>query len=330
MAKTAAQFVAGGVIATTLSACSGAQSALAPAGPAAARLATLFWGLTFGAVFIWLLVVGLALYAAYFPHAGKQRQRARTLIVGGGVVLPSVVLTAVLIYSLVLLPELLAPAPKGSLRVELIGYQWWWEVRYLREGQEPVVLANEVRVPVGQPVEFELESRDVIHSFWIPALGGKMDMIPGRRTRLRLQADQAGVFRGACAEYCGTSHALMSFSVVALEPAAFEAWLREQMAPARTPSDATTQRGARLFLENGCGACHSVRGTEAAGRVGPDLTHVGGRLSLAAGTLSNGRTELARWLVDTEGVKPGVHMPAFNMLPEGDITALAAYLEGLK
>ena len=318
------------MLAVLLCGCGGAQSALAPAGPTAARLATLFWGLTLGALFIWLLVVALALYAAYFPHRGKQRTRARRLIVGGGVVFPSVVLTGVLSYSLALLPELLAPAPEGSLRVEVIGYQWWWEVRYLRAGQQPVVLANEVRVPLGQPVEFELESRDVIHSFWIPALGGKMDMIPGRRTRLRLQADRAGVFRGACAEYCGTSHALMAFPVVALEPSEFAAWLRAQSANAHTPSAPNIERGGRLFLENGCGACHSVRGSEAAGRVGPDLSHVGGRLSLAAGTLSNGRSELARWLVETERLKPGVHMPSFGMLPASDIEALAAYLESLK
>jgi cytochrome c oxidase subunit 2 len=318
------------MLAASLGGCAGAQSALAPAGPAAARLATLFWGLTLGSIFIWLLVVALAVYAAYFPHEGKRRKLARSLIVGGGVVLPSVVLTGVLLYGLALLPELLAPAPVGSLKVELIGYQWWWEVRYLREGQEPIVLANEVRVPFGQPVEFELESRDVIHSFWIPALGGKMDMIPGRRTRLRLEADRAGVFRGACAEYCGTSHALMSFSVVALEPPAFATWLSEQAADARTPNAASTRQGAQLFVENGCGACHRVRGTEAVGRVGPDLTHVGGRLSLAAGALSNGHGELARWLVDTERLKPGVHMPQFGMLPRGDIQALAAYLESLK
>lgn len=329
MARSVTRNVICGPLAVFIGGCSGPQSALAPAGPAAARLATLFWCLSIGAILIWLLVVGLALYAGYFPHEGKQRKRARWLIVGGGVVFPSVVLSGVLIYSLALLPRLLAPAPKGSLRVELIGYQWWWEVRYLREGQAPVVLANEVRVPIGLPVEFELESRDVIHSFWIPAFGGKMDMIPGRRTRLRLEASQAGVFRGACAEYCGTSHALMSFSVVALEPSAFDAWLREQAAPARTPGE-HARRGAQLFLENGCAACHSVRGTEAAGRVGPDLTHVGGRLSLAAGTLSNGRSELARWLVNTEGIKPGVHMPAFGMLPAESVNAIADYLAGLK
>jgi cytochrome c oxidase subunit 2 len=330
MARAAAWSVLGALLAALFGGCSGAQSALAPAGPAAERLARLFWGLSIGAILIWVLVVGLALYAGYFPHEGRQRKRARSLVVGGGVVFPSVVLIGVLVYGLALLPELLAPAPKGSLRVELIGYQWWWEVRYLRDGQAPVVLANEVRMPLGQPVEFELESRDVIHSFWIPALGGKMDMIPGRRTRLRLQADQVGNFRGVCAEYCGTSHALMSFPVVALEPSAFEAWLLDQSEPALTPSAPEARRGAESFLANGCGACHAVRGTEAAGRVGPDLTHVGGRLSLAAGTLSNGRSELTRFLVETERVKPGVHMPAFDMLKAGDIGALAAYLAGLK
>jgi cytochrome c oxidase subunit 2 len=191
-------------------------------------------------------------------------------------------------------------------------------------------LANEIRLPVGERVAFHLESPDVIHSFWIPALSGKMDMIPGRQTRLALEPTRTGVFRGACAEYCGTSHALMSFDVVVLEPADFARWLEQQRAPAQPPVQPLAVHGQELFLANGCGACHTVRGTPADGVVGPDLTHVGSRLSLGAATLSNDPEAFQRWVANTDHVKPGVHMPAFGMLPPEDLRALAAYLDALQ
>lgn len=240
------------------------------------------------------------------------------------------VLGVLLVYGLALTPDLLAPAPEGSLRIAVTGEQWWWRVRYLPPGGDPVDLANEIRLPVGERVEFSLESPDVIHSFWIPALGGKIDMIPGRVNRLTLQPSRTGVFRGACAEYCGASHALMSFSVVVLEQEDFARWLAHQAQPAPEPTAALAAHGQDLFLANGCGACHAIRGTPADGVVGPDLTHVGGRLSLGAGILPNEPDAFVRWIARTEMVKPGVHMPAFGMLPAEDLEALAVYLEGLQ
>jgi cytochrome c oxidase subunit 2 len=179
-------------------------------------------------------------------------------------------------------------------------------------------------------VELSLASPDVIHSLWIPALAGKMDMIPGRVTRLALHPARTGVFRGVCAEYCGIAHALMGFPVVVLERQEFARWLAQQSEPAAAPAGSDAAHGQTLFLATGCGACHAIRGTAARGEVGPDLTHVGSRLSLGAGILGNEPTAFARWISRTEQVKPGVHMPAFGMLPPGDVRALAAYLDSLQ
>jgi cytochrome c oxidase subunit 2 len=315
-----------------LASCGGPQSALAPAGRGAERIANLFWCMAAGAVLIWLAVIGLAIHALRVRSEAYRQREATLLIIGGGAVLPTVVLAGLLAYGLALLPELLAPAREGSLQIAVVGEQWWWRVRYLLSGGngKTVELANELRLPVGERVEFHLESPDVIHSFWIPALGGKIDMIPGRRNRLTLEPTRTGVFRGVCAEFCGTSHALMSFSVVVLEKEDFVAWLAHQQAPAQPPVQPLAVQGQALFTANGCGACHTVRGTPADGVVGPDLTHVGGRLSLGAGILPNEPEAFRRWIAYTENVKPGVHMPAFGMLPPEELQALAAYLDGLQ
>lgn len=315
-----------------LAACSGPQSALDPAGRGAERIADLFWWMTAGAILIWLTVVSLAVYVMRARPEPHSPRRAALLIIGGGAVLPTVILAALLAYGLALLPELLTLPPAGSLHIAVSAEQWWWRVRYLPSGGhgEAIELANEIRLPVGARVAFHLESPDVIHSFWIPALGGKMDMIPGRQTRLALEPTRTGVFRGACAEYCGTSHALMSFDVVVLEQADFARWLEHQQAPAQPPVQPLAVHGQELFLANGCGACHTVRGTPADGVVGPDLTHVGSRLSLGAATLSNDPEAFQRWIANTDHVKPGVHMPAFGMLPPEDVRALAAYLDALQ
>jgi cytochrome c oxidase subunit II len=249
---------------------------------------------------------------------------------GAGVIGPTVLLSGLLVYSLTMLPELLAPAPAGSLRIHVTGEQYWWRVRYLREGQAPIELANELRLPLDQPAQIELESRDVIHSFWVPSLGGKVDAIPGRKTRLRLHSSRIGRFRGACAEYCGTSHAWMAFWVVVQEPNDFERWLSEQAEPAAAPGAGLPAEGAQRFVYSGCGACHTVRGTSALGRIGPDLTHVGSRLSLAAATLDNTRADARRFIASPERIKPGVRMPAFHMLPADHLDAVSAYLDGLK
>ncbi len=323
------------VAAGLCSGCSGPQSALAPAGEEAATLARLFWWMFWGSLLVWAGVVLLAWWAARIRPEKLGATRARQLIIGGGVLLPTFVLTALLAHGLSGLPPLLAPAPEGALRIAVSGEQWWWRIEYRPANGEPVISANEVRLPVGQPVQFELVSPDVIHSFWIPSLGGKIDMIPGRKTRLKLVPTQTGTFRGVCAEYCGASHALMAFPVVVMEPAGFEQWLEDRrrdanLARAGGEADALIERGQELFLANGCGACHAIRGTIADGSVGPDLTHVGSRLTLGAGTLGNERADFVRWLAETDRVKPGVLMPHFGMLPPDDLEAMAAYLDALQ
>lgn len=309
--------------------CSGIQSALTPAGRGAEQIADLFWWMVAGAVVIWLAVMALGIYAAVTaPEAGARR--SGLLIVGGGAVVPTVVLTVLLVFGLRLMPPLLAAAPERTMRIRVTGEQWWWRVRYAPADGRTVDLANEIRLPVGEPVEFLLDSPDVIHAFWIPSLGGKMDMIPGRRTRLLLEPTRTGTFRGACAEYCGTSHALMAFPVVVMEKDAFGRWLDEQRKPAVQPGGELPTRGRDHFFSNGCPACHTIAGTGARGTVGPDLTHVGSRLTIGAGIVPNDTKGFIQWIARTEQIKPGVHMPEFGMLSDEELTALAAYLESLQ
>ena len=322
------------VLASLAAGCTGVQSSLAPAGQDADRIAALFWWMTGGAAMVWVFVVALALYysrrAASRTHEDRNRTRDRWLILGGGVVFPTVVLTVLLVFGLAMIPETVERAPDARVQIAVTGEQWWWRVRYLRPDGQEVVLANEIRLPVDEPVQFRLDSDNVIHSFWIPSLHGKMDMIPGRVTYLTVRPTATGVFRGACAEYCGTSHALMAFYVEVMEKAAFDQWLDLQATEAVAMTEATAVRGGELFQSNGCGACHTVRGTRARGQIGPDLTHVGGRLSLGAGILETRPDKFRDWLASTTHIKPGVHMPAFGMLPDADLQALAAYLHGLK
>jgi cytochrome c oxidase subunit 2 len=318
------------LLVVVLSGCSGPQSSLDPAGLSADRIATLFWWMTAGALATWAAVIWLTVSAIRGRVGTNTERQARLYVIGGGALFPTLVLTALLLYGLGMMPELLAPAPPGSLKISVTGEQWWWRVRYHPSDGRLVELANEIRVPVGEAVEFELDSPDVIHSFWIPSLGGKMDMIPGRRTRLVLHPTRTGTFRGACAEYCGTSHALMAFPVVVMEQAAFTRWLEQQQQPARAPADPLASQGRDAFFLNGCSACHTIIGTDARGIVGPDLTHVGSRLTLGAGIVPNGPDGFIRWIQQTDKVKPGVHMPHFGMLPREELNALAHYLESLQ
>jgi cytochrome c oxidase subunit II len=307
-----------------LLACSGPQSALDPAGAQAQELALLFAWMVGGATVIWTIVMALTAFAATTERAFSLAA-ARGLVVVGGVVVPTVVLAVLLVQGLSMLPRFLAPAPAGTRRIEVTGEQWWWRVRYEVDG-EWIELANELRLPVGEPVELSLKSPDVIHSFWVPALGGKVDMIPGRTTRLVLEPTRTGTFWGACAEYCGTSHAFMRFPVVVSDPATFDAWLAGQRAPAA----AVDVAGRERFEANGCGACHTIRGTRADGVIGPDLTHVGSRLTLGAGIEATTPDALVRWITETDQLKPDVHMPAFPMLADAELEALALFLAGLR
>lgn len=327
-----------------LAACSGNQSALAPAGTGAESIARLFWIMAAGAVVVWLAVVGIALWSGSRGREARRRDGsadtdamhvhdrrvARWLVVGGGMVAPVLVLGALLAHGLAMMPRLSAPPDSEDLQVAVTGEQWWWRVRYLRPGRPPVELANELHLPVGTRVRLLLDSPDVIHSFWVPALGGKVDMIPGRTTTLMLEPTHTGVFDGACAEFCGTSHAFMRFQAVVTDRGAFDAWLDRQARSAQPPRTPLARRGQDAFLRNGCSACHAVRGTPARGRLGPDLTHVGSRRLLAAGVLPNTPAGFRRWIEDTHAVKPDAVMPAFGMLPETEVHALATYLDGLQ
>jgi cytochrome c oxidase subunit 2 len=333
MATPLARRCAPALLATTavaLTACGGVQSALSPAGREAERIAALFWWMAGGALVAWIGTVAVALYYYRRPPHVRNFRRDRLLIIGGGVIVPAVTLTILLVFGLAMLPEAVARAPQGSLQVTVYGERWWWRVHYLLPDGRTIELANEVRLPVGEPVQFRLESDNVIHSFWVPSLGGKMDMIPGRTTYLALHPTRTGIFRGACAEYCGASHALMAFYAVVTPREEFDRWLAHQAAPAQPPADEVALRGATAFAANGCGACHTIRGTPADGVIGPDLTHVGSRLSLGGGFLPNDAEAFRRWIAGTEHLKPDVQMPQFGMLPEADLQALAAYLESLE
>lgn len=312
--------------------CDGQQSALAPAGRGAEEIASLFWWMVTGGALIWIVVIGLAIYALRIAPQPHNDLRAKLWIIGGGTIVPTIVLALLLTYGLAMLPPLLARPVDGSLKIEVTGIQWWWRVRYLDENsQSDFELANEIHLPVGKPVEFELKSADVVHSFWIPSLGGKIDMIPGRQTRLTLEPTKTGTYRGVCAEYCGTGHAQMCFYVIVMEQAVFDEWLARQRETANQPlSNSREAEGQRVFVSNGCGACHTIRGTAMDGVIGPDLTHVGSRASLGAGIMKNEPAEFVRWIAQTEQAKPGVHMPEFGMLSDQELQALAAYLESLQ
>lgn len=326
-------FRAGGgillVLPLFLGGCEGRQSALAPGGTDARVLGDLFWVMLAGVVVLWVLVNGLFFYVTRINRAALSRNFANWLIVIGGVVFPTVVLGALLTYGLSIMPDQRAPGEGLTLRVT--GEQWWWRVEYWPDGAEtPIVAANEIRLPAGQRSAIVLNAGRVIHSFWIPALGGKMDMFPGRETRMSLHPETPGTWRGQCAEFCGASHALMAFEVVAMAPDEFADWLQRQAAPAVEPAAGAALRGAEIFTREGCGACHAVRGTGARGAVGPDLTHVGSRLSLGAGTLGATLADFEQWVAHTGAIKPEVEMPGYDHLSADDLSDLAHYLKGLE
>ena len=321
----------GAALLLALAACEGPQSALAPAGVGAREFAELWWVMAAGAVVIFLLVIGCAVYATLIAPHPHPNFAGTWFIVGGGVAFPVVVLSALLTYSFVLGRDLSREPGPEALRIEVVGKRWWWEVRYLPPGgAAPVVSANELRLPVGEPVELLLSSPDVIHSFWVPRITGKRDMIPGRVNRLVLEVEEPGIYRGQCAEYCGGPHAWMAFYAVAVEPDAFAAWLEREARPAVLPEDPFLARGASLFIDSGCGACHAVRGTPADGQLGPDLTHVGGRHSIGAGILPNNVGTIAGWIADAQAIKPHNNMPSFNVFSGEELRALAAYLASLE
>jgi cytochrome c oxidase subunit II len=308
----------------------GIQSALHPQGPHADAVAALAWVLMVGAVLILIVVMVLAVHALLATPRRRAWAANERFIWAGGIIFPAVTLTALLLYSFGLSSTFGTTRSTAAVRVEVIGHQWWWRVNYLDAGGAlDFVTANEIRIPAGKPIEVVLRSVDVIHSFSVPNLAGKLDMIPGRVNRLRMQADRPGVFRGQCAEYCGGPHAKMAFFVIAHDEPDFELWRARQRSAAVTPSDATAQRGQALFLAN-CVSCHTIRGTAANGTLGPDLTHVGSRVSLAAGVLPNNVGTLAAWISASQRIKPENLMPSITVFSGEELRAVAAYLHALE
>ncbi|MBM3597453.1 MAG: c-type cytochrome [Alphaproteobacteria bacterium] len=313
-----------------LAACSGEQSALAPRGSDAAWIADLAWLLFGGGGVVLAMVIAALVLSIRGPPAIRARLARPATMVAAGLFFPIVVLSSLLAYSLWLTGLTLPVADTGHvLRIEVTGEQWWWRVDYVRPDGSRVASANELHIPVGQRIDIVLRSADVIHSFWVPRLGGKVDMIPGRTTRLQLHAEEAGVYRGQCAEYCGGAHALMAIEVVAVPATAFEAWLARQAEPAVVPASERGRRGQDLFIAAGCGACHAVRDTSAA-VIGPDLTHFGSRRSIGGAMLPMSEQNAARFIADGQYVKPGNRMPPFRIFSDDELAALSAFLVALR
>jgi cytochrome c oxidase subunit 2 len=302
--------------------CGGDHHVLAPHGPESGRVSALGWGMIITATVITLVVFGL-LVAALLPgdRRGLRRLAPRSYVIAGGLVLPVVVL---LTLSGLTVAATDATGRHGDLQVEVIGHQYWWEVRY--PGTRAVT-ANEIHIPARTRVRLILRSDDVIHSAWVPALAGKIDLVPGRTNHLVIDANRPGTYRGQCAEFCGLEHARMAFTVIAQPPSRFRAWLRQQAVPART--EPGVARGRSTFLGQACAGCHTIRGTSAVGTKGPDLTHVASRRTLAALTLPNDRAALTRWIRDPQDPKPGARMPAVDLTPS-ELRDVVAYLDSLR
>jgi cytochrome c oxidase subunit 2 len=322
--------------------CSGFQSALDPKGPKAQAIEHLNWFLVITATVVYVAVIGALLFA--LRSAGTraiafsetdveepERERGRIRWVAGAAAATALILLLFLFVDVSTARSLTRIGGAKPLRIDVVGHQWWWEIKYPdnADPQNIIETANELHVPVGRAVFIKMTSSDVIHSFWAPNLDGKKDLIPGHETRTWFRADTAGVYRGQCAEFCGHEHAKMAFYVVAEPRAEFEQWLTAQKSPAKPPTDAAAQAGERVFLSGPCAMCHSISGTGAGGTVGPDLTHLASRRTIAAGTLPNTAGNLAAWILDPQTIKPGAKMPA-NQLDGPSLQALLAYLGTLK
>jgi cytochrome c oxidase subunit 2 len=245
-----------------------------------------------------------------------------------GVAVSTFVLVCALVWTVRVLAVVNSPPGPAAMTIEITGSQWWWKARYLNDDASRILTtANEIHIPVGKPIRIELLGADVIHSFWVPALAGKTDAIPGQVNTAWIEASSPGRYHGQCTEYCGLQHAHMGFDVVAEPPEAFASWLDAQLAPASEPTTEALERGEHAF-EFHCGACHTVRGTAAGGTSGPDLTHVMSRQSIAAGTAPNNASMLAAWIANPQAIKPGTRMPTLQLAgPQiGDISAWLATL----
>jgi cytochrome c oxidase subunit 2 len=331
--RRGARLAAALCLAFVLAGCGGNQNTLAPASDSQRAIVELWWvmlvgaAIGFGSILLLLFLGWSRRNRPGLPGGGGER-RETGLVVLLGVVVPVTVLVALFVYADVFVTRSTAAPKPGStaLTVHVIGHQWFWEVRYPGTG---AVTANEIHIPVGVRVDLVGTTADVIHSFWVPELNRKVDLIPGRANRILLEADRAGRYRGQCSEFCGLQHAHMAVEVIAEPRAQFRAWLRNMARPAVEPRTAAEQRGRQVFLAQTCSACHQIRGTTARGAIGPDLTHVVSRQTLAALTIPNDRGALREWIADPQHVKPGVKMPAVPLGP-AELTDLVDYLESLR
>jgi cytochrome c oxidase subunit II len=317
-----------------LSACAGSPSYLHTFGYRGDQESRLGWVLLIIASIV-IVVVSVLLIAALVRRRREDGEPMRSgggvsWIIVGGIAVPGLILLGVLFLAMSTLAADTAPPSKPSITIQVVGHRWWWEVRY--PGTSPsdlLVTANEIHIPTGQPVRLELTTADVIHSFWIPQLAGKMDLVPGQRNTTWIEADSTGTYWGQCGEYCGLQHANMMMSVTAESPDRFTRWRQSEREPAVEPDDRASTIGMHAFQNSACAVCHTIRGTGAAGAIGPDLTHVGSRRTLAAGSIPNTRGYLAGWIANPQGVKRGVLMPAVPMSP-GELNAIVTYLQSLK
>lgn len=329
-------------LAVALAGCRGVQTMLDPAGDQARDIDVIWRVMLLVCGIMYVLVLAFLAWALWRARRNRRLDAGETPSSGGtpaearlrrGLAgWAALIATGLIVLTTVsfLVDRSLAEAGPDPLRIKVTANQWWWQVEYRGEApSENVLTANELHLPKDRPAVIELAANDVIHSFWVPNLGGKTDLIPGRTNYLSLTPRRTGSFRGQCAEFCGLQHAKMALDVVVHEPAAFEAWRRRQIASAPPPSDFQATLGQQLFESKACVMCHRVRGTNAGGAVGPDLTHLKSRAHIAAGTLPNTRAALQAWIADPQGIKPGTRMPRVSLTSQ-ELNAIVAYLETLR
>jgi cytochrome c oxidase subunit 2 len=319
--------------------CQTPRSTLNPAGPAAGNISSLEWAvlITFCvvAIIMWLLLIWAATRrrGSLGAHEPWDTGGGQTWIVIGGFGIPVVILFVFFVLTVVWLTRF--PVHDGHDMehpdIRVIGHQWWWEVRYLRQpADQQFTTANEIHIPVGKPVEIELDAADVIHSFWVPTLHGKVDLVPGQRNYIRIEADKEGVYRGQCAEYCGEQHAHMLLLVVAQPESDYDAWYSQELNPAGEPTTSEALHGRDIFMGAACAFCHQIRGTEAHGTVAPDLTHLASRQRIASNSYANNTANLEAWVTHAQSLKPGGEMPNLTEFNGTDLRALVAFLQELK
>ncbi len=322
-----------------LAGCGHPQSMFAPGGPAAENLAHLGWFVVglfcIVALIMWILLAWASVRkrGSFEEHAPVDVGGGQPWVLIGGFAIPFVILAAVFVIGLDAMSAFPLEGPHSTVPpdIRVTGHRWWWQINYVKGPlDQQTVTANEIHVPVGRPVDIDLTSDDVIHSFFVPRLHGKVDLIPGQINRIRIQADQAGVYRGQCAEYCGAQHAHMMLLVVADPPAQYEAWLARQILDAEAPATDQQQRGQQLFLSKACVLCHTIRGTLANAKVGPDLTHLASRQGLASNSLVNNEANLEAWVMHAQALKPEVLMPDVTEFTGQQVRDLVAYLQHLR